>query len=227
MISIGTSPEDAAKSIALSTRFSHVFSSVGIHPHLAGAWPDRAVFDAAIRPLLANPKVVALGEMGLDRHYPEPPMEDQRRVFQWQLELAAQTTKAIIIHNREATDLALPMIRDSGIAPARFVVHCFTGSDAELDAILELGLMVSFTGIVTFKTSTRLLDATLRVPMDRIMVETDSPYLTPAPFRKIKVNEPGYVPYVAKALAARRNMSEADFINQADANADRFFGLSK
>lgn len=225
MITIGTAPPDAEKAAALAARLPQVYSTVGLHPHYAAEWRDRPAFEAAVRRIAALPKVVALGEMGMDRHYPEPPLADQQRVFEWQLALAAEMGKAVVIHNREATDLVLPILRASGISPGRFVFHCFTGSDEELDAILTFGACVSFTGVVTFKTSEALLARSNRVPIDRVMIETDSPYLTPAPHRKVKVNEPGYVVYVAKAMAASRGMSESEFIARTDENAERFFGL--
>ncbi|MCX5658862.1 MAG: TatD family hydrolase [Planctomycetota bacterium] len=225
MISIGTAPPDAEKAASLAALFPGIYSTVGLHPHYAADWRDQTAFAEAVRRIAALPKVVALGEMGMDRHYPDPPLADQQRVFEWQLALAAELNKPAVIHNREATDLVIPIIRASGINPARFVFHCFTGSDAELDAILELGACVSFTGVVTFKTSADLLARSNRVPIGRVMIETDAPYLTPAPFRKVKVNEPGYVVYVAKAMATSRGMSEADFVAQVDANAERFFGI--
>lgn len=225
MITVGTSPADAAKAAALSQRFPQVFSSAGLHPHYSADWPDTAALRDALREALARPKVVAVGEMGLDRHYADPPIEVQRPAFLVQLELMRETGLPGIIHNREATPDTLAVLRDSGIPGDRFVFHCFTGSDEELDAILALGAWVSFTGVVTFTNSTRLLASSARVPLDRVMIETDAPYLTPAPHRKVKVNEPGYVTFTARAMAAQRGMSEADFTAATDANAVRFFGL--
>jgi len=225
MITVGTSPADAAKAAALSQRFPQVFSSAGLHPHYSADWPDAAALAEALREALARPKVVAVGEMGLDRHYADPPIEVQRPAFLVQLELMRETGLPGIIHNREATPDTLAVLRDSGLPGERFVFHCFTGSDEELDAILALGAWVSFTGVVTFSNSTRLLASSARVPLDRVMIETDAPYLTPAPHRKVKVNEPGYVPFTARAMAAQRGMSEAEFAAATDANAERFFRL--
>jgi TatD DNase family protein len=136
-----------------------------------------------------------------------------------------RAAKAIIIHNREATDETVGMIRDSRISGDRFVFHCFTGSTQELDQILNLGAMVSFTGIVTFKTAAPLARDAARVPGDRIMIETDSPYLAPEPHRKVRPNEPKYVADVARFLARARGEDEKAFIARVDANAERFFGL--
>jgi len=228
MITVGTTPADAAKAQALSRLKPNIFFTAGLHPHFAEQYPDKQALQAALREKLSDPRCVAIGEMGLDRHYPDPPMPVQRRAFAWQLELAADTNNfkgPIVIHNREATEDTLAVLRDSGIDPGRFVFHCFTGSAEELDAILAFGAMVSFTGIVTFGSAKALALASDRVPIGRLMIETDSPYLTPEPYRKVRPNEPRYVTEVARFLAARRDMSVQQFTAAVDANAQRFFNL--
>lgn len=225
MITIGTAPEDAAKARRLAESIPQIFCAVGLHPHYAANFTDEAAFKATMRTLADSPQVVALGEMGLDQHYTEPTLDLQRRAFRWQLELMRETGMPGIIHNRQATDHTLAMIRDSGVPGDRFVFHCFTGTDAELDAILAIGSLVSFTGIVTFKSSATLLASTTRVPLDRVMIETDAPYLTPAPHRKVKVNAPSYLPYTLNAMAAARGMTPAAFDAATTANAVRFFRL--
>lgn len=259
MISVGTTPADAEKARALSHRKPSVYFTAGLHPHYAEGYTDKAALLGSLREKLTDPKCAAIGEMGLDRHYPDPPFDLQQRVFEWQLELASElgvagdersepseqtagdtskTTrsggspslhpghpKPIIIHNREATDDTLAVLRSSGIAPTRFVFHCFTGSADELDAILTFGAMVSLTGIVTFGSAKDLAEASDRIPLDRLMIETDSPYLTPAPHRKVRPNEPRYVADVARFLAERRGLSLDAFVDAVDENAQRFFGL--
>ena len=228
MVTIGTRPDDACKAVALAERFDNVYAAVGVHPHYAGEHTDRGFVEQTLRELLAHPKVIAIGEMGLDRHYPEPSIEVQQRVLEWQLAIAASMPeRPIIIHNRKATDDIIAVLRSSGIAPQRFVFHCFTGSPAEMDAILAFGAMVGFTGIVTFQSATELADCTARIPADRLLIETDSPYLTPAPHRKVKTNEPKYVALVAQFIAAKRNMEVEAFTALADANAERFFRLTR
>ena len=258
MITVGTSPADARKSVALAQRFDNVYATAGLHPHYAGDWPNLSTLTDALRDLLSQPGVVAIGEMGLDKHYPDPPMKMQRAAFAAQLGLAAelgsgvwglgsgQTTNGcvetkhassetlgprpqplpIIIHNREATDDTLAMITDSGIPGERFVFHCFTGTTEEIEKILAIGARVSFTGIVTFKSAANVAEASDLVPLDRLMIETDSPYLAPEPHRKVRPNEPKYVVHVAEFLAKRRGMSVADFTAAVDSNAERFFGIS-
>lgn len=226
MVTIGTRPDDARKAVALAERFDNIYAAVGVHPHYSGEFPDRAVVEQTIRELAAHPKVVAIGEMGLDRHYPEPTLDVQQRVLEWQLELAVtMPDKPVVIHNRKATEETLAVLRASGIAPQRFDFHCFTGTLAEMDAILDFGAMIGFTGVVTFQNAGELVECVRRIPVDRFLIETDSPYLTPAPHRKVRVNEPKYAALVARFMAGQRGLSEADLIAQADANAERFFHL--
>ena len=226
MITVGTFPDDATRAIELTQRYDNVFATAGLHPHYADKWPDRDALIDRIREFALMPKVVALGEMGLDNHYPDPPIEDQRRALEWQLELASEISHLpIVIHNREATDQTLTMLRASGIPGERFVFHCFTGDVAEFEKILEFGAMISFTGVVTFKNSKAIAECAARMPDDRLMIETDSPYLTPEPHRKVRPNEPCYVACVAKFIAEQRGEDEQAFVAKVDANAERFFGL--
>ena len=227
MITIGLTPDDGQQAVAAAARFGQVYAAVGVHPHYADRFVERDQLVAALRELAAQPKVVAIGEMGLDAHYPDPPMADQQRVLQWQLELAGELPpRAIIIHNREATSDTLAMLRASGIDGRRFVFHCFTGDRGELAAVLEFGAMVGYTGIVTFKNATEISDCAAHTPIDRLLIETDSPYCTPQPHRKVRPNEPCYVPHVAKFIAQLRGMTTEELVGHVDANAERFFGLA-
>lgn len=257
MITVGTSPTDARKAIALTQRYGNIYATAGLHPHYAADWSSPTMLLDTLRELVAQPKVVALGEMGLDKHYADPPMKMQRSAFAAQLGLAAELgsgvlglesgktnasdtqtaslsdhipdpspqTLPIVIHNREATDDTLAMIADSGLPGERFVFHCFTGTPDEVEKILAIGALVSFTGIVTFKNAKAIAEASDLVPLDRLMIETDSPYLAPEPHRKVRPNEPKYVVHVAEFLAKRRGMTVKEFAGIVDVNADRFFGL--
>ena len=227
MISVGTCPDDAQLAVALAETYSHIYATAGVHPHYAAKWMEDDRLERMLGRLLDHPRVVAMGEMGLDRHYGDPPLEVQRSVLRRQLDVAGQIreTMPIVIHNREATDEVLAELRRSKLAPHRFVFHCFTGNSEELAAILQFGAMVSFTGIVTFGNARQLSQDAATVPIDRIMVETDSPYLTPEPHRKHRPNEPRFVPFVAEHLASQRGMKADIFVAKVDANAERFFGL--
>lgn len=227
MISVGTTPSDAEKACALAHRKANIYFTAGLHPHYAQQYPDKDALLDALREKLADGKCVAIGEMGLDRHYPDPPFDLQRQAFEWQLELAVDGTfnGPVVIHNREATDDTLGVLRNSRIAASRFVFHCFTGTADELDAILAFGAMVSLTGIVTFGSAKALATASDAIPLDRLMIETDSPYLTPEPNRKVRPNEPRYVADVARFLADRRGLTLEEFTTAVDTNAQRFFNL--
>jgi TatD DNase family protein len=225
MITVGTSPDDAVKAAFLAIDHPGIYATAGLHPSYSGDWLDEDKVKTQLRILLTHERVVAVGEMGLDCHYADPPLDLQQGAFEWQLDLMKETGLPGVIHNRQATDRTLSTLRGSGLPAERFVFHCFTGSLQELHAILDFGAMVSFTGIVTFKNSSELATAQLSVPMDRLMIETDSPYLTPEPFRKERTNQPCYVSQVAKFLAMKRNLLLEDFIAQVDANAQRFFNL--
>lgn len=225
MITIGTTPVDAHKAVALAERYSQVYFAAGVHPHYSADHQDAARLRDELRPLLAHKRAVAIGEMGLDRHYSEPTLDVQRVAFATQLGLARELDMPVILHSRQATDDVLPMLRDSGIGAERFVFHCFTGTDTELDQILAFGAYVSFTGVVTFNSSAALTASACRVPSDRLMIETDAPYLTPAPHRKIKTNEPSYLPYTARHLARARGMDDQAFVRMVDDNAQRFFRI--
>ncbi len=225
MITVGTTPRDAQRAMDLAERYDGVYATVGVHPHYAADWLDAKQVNEALRIGATHPRIVALGEMGLDRHYPDPPIELQKQLLAIQLDAASQVDDLpIVIHNREATEETLAMLRASGIAPERFVFHCFTGEIEELDSILAFGAMVSFTGIVTFRNAPHLAEGAKRVPLARLMVETDSPYLTPAPHRKVRPNEPRYVVDVARFLAEVKEMAFDEFTDAMDTNAERFFG---
>lgn len=227
VICVGTTPNDAEAAHALAQRHEGVYSTVGVHPHYVQRVADMEKLREAMRRLADEPRVVAFGEMGLDYHYDDPPRDAQRDAFARQLEIIAQieTPLPVIIHNRKATDDVLRMIAEAGLPGERFVFHCFSGEADEAERILATGAMISFTGIVTFSGARDVAAASDRVPIDRLMVETDAPYLTPAPHRKVRPNEPRYVVDVARFLAQRRNMTLADFAARTDANARRFFAL--
>jgi len=226
MITVATSPPDSGACVACAHEYEWVYATVGVHPGEAGNWQDTNAVAEPLKQLAADPRVVALGEMGLDLYYDDPPLEQQRPVLDWQLGLAGEFPDLpIIIHNREATKQTLEQLRASGLPGERFVFHCFTGTRAELDDILAFGAMVSFTGIVTFTNARDLAEAARAVPLERLMLETDAPYLTPEPHRKVRPNEPKYVPHTAAFLAELFEMDRAELIAACDANAERFFGL--
>jgi TatD DNase family protein len=186
------------EAIALAAKFANVYATVGMHPHDAkdvGAEQLQALSKLAL-----NPKVVAIGETGLDYYYSHSPHDTQRRVFAQFIGMARDTQLPIVVHERDAAKDAEDLLRREGGANLRGVIHCFTGNYEAACAYLDLGFYLSFTGIITFKNAEALRDVVRKVPIERIFVETDSPYLTPVPHRG-KRNEPAYVRFVAETIA--------------------------
>ncbi|HKT59383.1 MAG TPA: TatD family hydrolase, partial [Gemmatimonadales bacterium] len=194
--------------------------TAGIHPHDASGWSAEA--ESWLRDVLRRPEVVAAGEMGLDYHYDHSPRQEQRTAFEAQLGLAREAGKAAVIHAREADDDVAAMLRAHPDVPA--ILHSFSSGRGLLRAGLDLRHYVSFSGMVTFK-NWRLDDAILETPLDRILVETDGPYLAPVPHRG-KRNEPAFVQQVAERIAAVRGLPVEELIAATGANAARVFRFS-
>ena len=225
IITIGTSFADARKAVALSQQHpSRIHAAAGFHPHEADRVSDADL--AAMGELWEHESVVAFGEMGLDYHYDFADRGNQKRSFSRQLELARDRGKPLIIHCREALDDTVGMLVDHGFASRPVVFHCFTGTRAEADRIAEHGWRISFTGIVTFPKSKELQEIARAYPSEQLMVETDSPYLSPVPVRGRRPNEPAHLAHVAKFLADLRGVSFAELAEQTAANTTRFFRLT-
>ena len=225
-VSISTTTGDLDRLVALAERHPRVWCSAGVHP----LYSDRPIDWAAMERAARHPRCVAWGELGLDHHYAEPAREVQTTVLAEQLAriegwTSAGLVKPVVVHCREAFDDLLPILDASTLPNDRFVFHCFTGDDREVRAVLDFGAWVSFTGIVTFGNARAVAKASDLVPDDRIMVETDAPFLTPEPHRTVRPNEPRYVGCVADFLADRRGADRGDFERMLDRNAARFFGI--
>lgn len=228
MITIGTRIDDSERALELAGRCANVWASAGIHPHEAGKIGDPVQEAARLRNMLEHPRCVAIGEMGMDAYYKDPPLDRQVALLQAQLSMAAEyPSLPIIIHNRETTGQVIDQLRNFDLAPDRVIFHCFSGSAAELEMILDFGAWVGLTGIVTFKTAGELAEASDMIPADRLLVETDSPYLTPEPHRRVRPNQPGFVRDVAIFLAQRREIEINRFTAMVDDNARRAFKLPK
>jgi TatD DNase family protein len=224
VLTVGTDVADARRAVALAETCANVSAIVGIHPHEADKVPAGAY--PALRELLGRPKVAAVGEIGLDYHYDFADRASQREVFQAQLEIAGDFDLPVVVHCREAVADAVAILRERGFAGRRVVFHCFTGSADEAQLLAEHGWRISFTGIVTFRQSAGLQAIARDYPADRLMVETDAPYLSPEPVRKIRPNEPAFVRYTAEFLARLRGEPLDQFIAQTTRNAAAFFGLT-
>jgi TatD DNase family protein len=218
ILTVGTSVEDGRRALALAERHDGVYAILGIHPHEAGTATDDDL--AALRDLHAHPKAVAVGETGLDWFRDYAPHEDQRRLFAAQLELAAELGKPVVIHTRAADDDTLAAL--AGFTGS-VVLHCFS-SPHLLPTALERGWYVSFAGNATFPKAVELRLAATEVPADRILAETDSPYLAPQPMRG-RPNEPANVVHTVAALARARGEEPDELERQIDRNASACFGL--
>ena len=223
MVTIGAEPDDFDAVLELANRFEEVWAAVGIHPHIADRL-DGGVLER-IRELSREPRVVAVGETGLDYFYDNAPRAVQRRAFERHIELAAEVGMPVIVHTREADEDTIAVLREAGAAGVRGVLHCFTGGAALLDAAVEEGWHLSFAGIVTFRNYADA-DLVRAVPADRILIETDSPYLAPVP-RRGKRNEPAYVRHVAEAVAEIRGEPFEEFAERTTQNACDFYGIEK
>ena len=221
ILNAGADMFSSARAVELAARHAMVYASVGIHPH--DAKEAREADYQQLADWCGQAKVVAVGEIGLDYHYDFSPRDLQRQVFVRQLDLARQMGKPVIIHNREAHADSLAIVKAEGKGLSG-VFHCFSGSVEMARELLKLGWYLSVAGPVTFANAHKLHEVVQAVPLERLLVETDSPYLTPAPFRGRR-NEPAYVRYVAEKVAAIRGLDAAELAAATTANAKRFFGI--
>lgn len=223
IVTVGTGIASCERAIALAAENPELVSAaVGIDPHHADEADDEALARLA-EPARAR-RVVAVGETGLEYHYEAVPREAQQTAFRAQIGLALEADLPLIIHCREAFDDTLRILRECKCASLRGVAHCFTGSMADAEAFLGLGFLLSFGGIVTFPNAKRLRAVAARVPLESILIETDSPYLAPQSQRGRR-NEPAYVAHVADALAEVRGITSEEAARVTSANAMGLFGL--
>jgi len=207
-------------SLELADKYSFVYASVGVHPHDSKSMTDDTVNE--LEELLSHPKAVAVGEIGLDYHYDFSPRDVQKKRFREQLELARRLNLPVIVHEREALNDTLEMIRE--YKDLCGVMHCFSGSWETAKIVLDLGWYLSFTGVITFKNARRALEVLEKMPADKIMLETDCPYLAPDPMRGRR-NSSLYLPYIAEKVAEVRGLSTNDVAALTLENGKRFFCL--
>ncbi len=221
-VTIATDLADSARAFELAARHDGVHVAAGIHPHEAGRCESG--WDARLHEIVTRTDVVGVGETGLDFHYDFADRSVQERVFRRQLELAVAARKPVIIHCREAHGDTLAILAEFP-AVSRVVFHCFTGTAQQANEILDRGYWISLTGVVTFKKSQELRSVARMLPADRFMLETDSPYLTPEPFRSVRPNEPCHMIHTAACIARERGIEPAALAAQATENTLRFFNL--
>jgi TatD DNase family protein len=231
LVCIGTGPATSRQAVSLARATigaatgPRAWATIGLHPHEAREGVDEvaALLDAELA--AADGAVVAVGECGLDYYYEHSPRDAQRDVFAAQIALAHAHGLALVIHARDAWDDLFDVLRASGV-PERTVLHCFTGGPEEVDRCLEAGMFVSFSGIVTFKNAADVRAAAARCPLDRLLVETDSPFLAPVPHRG-RTNEPSFLPLVGAALAEVKGCNATEVMEHTSASASFVFSTGR
>ncbi len=222
IITIGIDLASSARAVELASEFPEVYAAVGMHPHEGSAVNDDVM--GRLRELAAHPKVVAIGETGLDFYRNRSPHADQERSFRSHIELARDLTLPLIVHDREAHEQTLAILRDAQLSEAAIVMHCFSGDLAMAEACLALGCYISIAGPVTFRNARRLQEVVPELPLSRLLLETDSPFLAPHPHRG-KPNSPAMLPLIARAIADLLTLPPASVASATSANAQRVFGL--
>lgn len=222
IIDVGCDLASSRDSVALAEADPMVWAVVGVHPHEAQHWDDQTA--PALRELSRHPRVVAIGEGGLDFYYDHSPRDVQRDVFRKQVTLAIELDLPIVLHVRDAYDEAHALLDELRDPKLRGVSHCFTGDARQAAGFVERGFAVSFTGVVTFKSAQQVQEAAKVVPPELLLVETDCPYMAPVPLRGQR-NEPSFVVHTAEFLAALRGEDPAELKARTAANTRRVFGL--
>ena len=222
-VTVGTDAEHNRKCVELADRFENIYATVGIHPHDAKNVTDATLEE--LKELAQREKVVAIGETGLDLHYNFSPPKVQKDVFIKHLVIASEYDLPVIVHCREAFEETINILSTYGKDIKRLVFHCFGGSAEQAKIVLDRGYYISFTGVVTFKNASGVREAVCAVPLERLMVETDCPYMSPEPVRKQKVNEPALMIHTARFLAELKEMDFANFCEKVSSTSRDFFGI--
>ena len=213
-----------AAAFRIAEKYSFIYTTVGVHPHEARLLDDNLC--AKLEDLSQHPKVIAWGEIGLDYHYDNSPRDVQREAFRRQLRMARERGLPVSIHTREAETDTLAILGEEWKNSGRGgVIHCFTGTRSFAEAALELGFYISFSGVVTFKKAEDLRETAYALPLDKLLIETDSPFLAPVPYRGRR-NEPAYVVETARAIAEARGLDIEEFARATSLNFKQLFKLS-
>ncbi len=222
-ITVGTDAEHNEQAVKLAQKYEKVYAALGIHPHYASEYKETHL--QRLLELVGSGKVVAIGETGLDFHYNFSKQNAQRDLFKRLLEIASLTRLPVIIHSRNALDETMQMIDTCGDKATKFVFHCWSGTIEETRAIIDRGFYISFTGIITFKNAELARECVKTVPLDRMMIETDCPYMSPEPMRKQKINEPALMIHTAKKIADLKGVDLETLAEQLERNTKSFFNI--
>ena len=225
MINVGADLVSSRAAVALADTYPQVYAAVGVHPHDAKTLTEETLEE--LKALASHPRVVAIGEIGLDFYRDLSPRDQQRRAFQQQLALAREMGKPVVIHDRQAHQEVMSILRqwiDSNVRQPPGVLHCFSGDLAMAQEAIELGFYISIAGPVTFQNARRLRELVHQLPLEKLLIETDCPYLTPHPPRG-KRNEPAYVKLVAQEIARIKGLSLEEVARITSSNAQALFAL--
>ncbi|MGN9165526.1 TatD family hydrolase [Tissierellaceae bacterium HCP3S3_D8] len=222
VINIGADMKSSVDSIELAKRYDNIYAAIGVHPHSASEMTENTLDE--LRDMAKEDKVIAIGEIGLDYYYDNSPRDIQRKWFREQLELAKELNLPVIIHSRDATKETYDIIKETQDGTLRGVLHCFSGSVEVAMEYIKLGFYISIGGTVTFKNSRVVREVAEAVPLDKFLVETDCPYLTPEPYRG-KRNEPMFVKYAAEKIAEIRGISFEELSEATNKNTKELFRI--
>ena len=222
ILNAGSNIETSVKAIALAKKYEFIYAAVGVHPHDAAEMDEETA--GVLAALAGNKKVRAIGEIGLDYHYDFSPRDVQKQRFVEQIDLARQLKLPVIVHDREAHGEVMDIFKKTRIKEVGGVLHSFSGSAEMALECIKLGLYISISGPVTFENARKTVEAVKQVPLDMLLIETDSPYLTPVPYRG-KRNYPGYVRFVAEKIAEIKGISFEEVARQTLENGKRLFGI--
>ena len=221
---VGFDRETIERALEIADQHPEVYLTLGWHPTEAGSYNDEV--EAYLQKVLKQDKVIALGEIGLDYHWMEDPKEVQIEVFKRQIALSKDLDLPFVVHTRDALEDTYQVIKEAGLGPRGGIMHSFSGSLEEAQKFVDLGMMISFSGVVTFKKATELQEAAQQLPLDKILVETDAPYLAPVPKRG-KENKTAYTRYVVEKIAELRGISVEEVAQATTANAKRLFRIGE
>lgn len=220
---IGADIETSMKSVEIAEKYDFIYATAGIHPSSANDFKDSDI--EIIRELVKNhPKVKAIGEIGLDYHYDDSDPDKQKYMFKKQLELAKELDMPVVIHDRDSKGECIKILKEMNVSNG--VMHCFSGSRETAEELVKMGFMISFTGVLTFKNARRAIEACRAIPLERLMIETDCPYMAPEPHRGER-NFSGYVEYVARKMAEIKGITYDEIARITTENGLRFYGIEK
>lgn len=224
-ITVGTRPTDNEKTLHLISEHDNLYGALGYHPHDTDAVTDTDM--ELLEKQLHHARVAAIGETGLDYHYLHSTAENQRRIFRWHLHIAAGIQKPVIIHTRQAFDETMDILDKYAGKLKGVVIHCYGGDAEQTKQVLDRGYYISFTGTITFKSSTALREVAKLIPLERLMIETDCPFISPHPVRNIRPNEPALLIYTARCLADLYDLPLEQFAEKITKTSEMFFNLPR